>query len=216
MTRTDPRATRALAQIDGLTSALFFLVVALLMLTVPFAVFGSGSVLGFGDDEVCATVRPGEVPFGAREPENAVVGLAPDARWYTDTITICRSEPGLALRLIGSLHPIAEVGFFLGALFLVRRVVRHARHRGLFAGGVATRVRTLGRFLVVAAPTSALLVAVADAVVLDAAVRGVTWRDHVLDWDFPWAVLLVGVGLVSMAKVWAYARVLQQDVDGTI
>lgn len=213
---TDPRADRALAQIDGLTAALGFFLAFMLVLTVLFVAFGRGELFGFGGDEVCAQARPGAIPFGGGGGRRAVLGLAPEARWYTEAIGICDTDPGTGVRLGGSLRPLAEVGLFVGALLLVRRVISWARSHGLFAPGVATRVQTLGRFLVVGAPVSALLAKVSDGIVLDAALRGVTWHDDLLAWDFPWAVFITGVGLVSTAKVMAYARLLQDDVDGTV
>lgn len=215
-TPTDPRADRALAQIDGLTAAIGLFLAILLALSVPFVVFGPGSVFGFGGPEVCAGSRPGEIPWAGGNGRQALSGLSQDARWHTGTIEVCDTAPGFGVRLGGSLGPMCEVGLFVGALLLTRRVISHARRRGLFAAGVATRVQTLGRFLVVGAPVSALLAQVSDGIVLDAVVRGVEWHDNLLAWDFPWTVLIAGVGLVSMAKVVAYARLLQDDVDGTI
>ena len=216
MTSADPRADRALAQIDVLTSALGFVVAGLMLLVVTLTVFGTGSVLGFGDREVCATARPGEVPWGGEEPRRAVPGLEDDARWYTSKIAVCVEDPSLGLRTAGSLGGLGEIGTFVGSLFLVRRVIGRARRSGLFAEGVSDRVLALGRFLVVAAPVSAFLARLGDHLVLDAAVAGELWYSHLLDWDFPWTVFIVGVGLVSTARVIGYARELQDDVDRTI
>jgi hypothetical protein len=216
MTPTDPRADRALAQIDGLTRALGFVVVGLMVLGVVLTVVGTGSVLGFGASEVCAPGRPGEVAWGGQDPRGAVPGLEPDARWYTSEITACVEDPSLGLRLAASLGGLAELVTFLGSLVLVRRVIGHARRSGLFAEGVSARVLALGRFLVVAAPVSAFLARLGDHLVLDAAVAGELWFSHLLDWDFPWTVFIIGVGLVSTARVIGYARELQDDVDRTI
>jgi len=216
MSTADPRAGRALAQIDVLTSALGVFVAALMLLTVIMTVFGSGSVLGFGDAEVCATARPGEVPWGGQDPRRAVPGLEADARWHTSQIAVCVEDPSLGVRTAGSLGGLGEIGIFVGSLFLVRRVIGHARRSGLFSEGVSARVLTLGRFLVVAAPVSAFLARLGDHLVLDAAVAGELWFGHLLDWDFPWTLFIVGVGLVSTARVIAYARELQDDVDRTI
>lgn len=216
MPDTDPRADRALAQIDVLTHALGFLVAALMLLVVATTVFGSGSVLGFGDPEVCATARPGEVPWGGQDPRRAVPVLEEDARWYTSGISVCVEDPEPGLRLAGSLRGLTELVTLVGSLLLVRRVIRHARSSGLFAEGVSTRLLTLGRFLVVAAPVSAFLAQLGDHLVVDAALEGELYFGHLLNWDFPWTVFIVGVGLVSTAKMIAYARVLQDDVDRTI
>lgn len=216
VTSADPRADRALAQIDTLTSALGFFVAGLMLLGVALTVFGTGSVLGFGDPEVCAPARPGEVAWGGQDPRRAVPGLEDDARWRTAEIAVCVEAPGPGLRLAASLGGLAELVTFVGSLLLVRRVIRHARRSGLFAEGVSARVLALGRFLVVAAPVSAFLARLGDHLVLDAAVAGELWYSHLLDWDFPWTVFIVGVGLVSTARVIAYARELQDDVDRTI
>lgn len=213
---SDTRADRALAQIDVLTSALGFLVGALMLLAVTMTVFGSGSVLEFGDEEVCAPAVPGEVPWGGTESRRAVPGLEEDARWLTTEIAVCVEDPGTGLRLLGSLRGLGELGVFVGSLVLVRRVIRYARRAGLFAEGVSSRVLLLGRFLVVAAPVIALSAQIGDHLVLDAAIEGELWSGHLLNWDFPWTLFIVGVGLVSTAKVIGYARLLQDDVDRTI
>lgn len=216
MATADPRADRALAQIDVLTRALGFLVAGLMLLGVTLTVFGTGSVLGFGDPEVCATARPGEVPWGGPDPRRAVPGLVDDARWHTWEIAVCVEDPAPGLRLAGSLGGLSEIVTFVGSLLLVRRVIGHARRSGLFAEGVAARVLTLGRFLVVAAPVSAFLAQLGDHLVVDAAIEGELYYGHLFNWDFPWTVFIVGVGLVSTARVLAYARHLQDDVDRTI
>jgi hypothetical protein len=216
MTSAGPRADRALAQLDVLTRALGLVVAGLMLVTITATVVGTGSVLGFGDREVCAPARPGEVPWGGEEPRRAVPGLADDARWHTAELAVCVEDPDPGLRLAASLGGLSELAIFVGSLVLVRRVIRHARRSGLFAEGVAARVRILGRFLVVAAPVSAFLARLGDHLVLDAAVAGELWYTHLLSWDFPWTVFIVGVGLVSTAKVMAYAGELQDDVDRTI
>lgn len=216
MATADPRAERALAQIDRLTRALGFVVAGLMVLGITLTVFGTGSVLGFGDREVCATAPPGEVPWAGEEPRRAVAGLEDDARWYTSEIAVCVEDPSPGLRLAASLGGLAELATFVGSLVLVRRVIGQARRSGLFAEGVSARVLALGRFLVVAAPVSAFLARLGDHLVLDAAVAGEFSFGHLLSWDFPWTVFIVGVGLVSTARVMACARELQDDVDRTI
>lgn len=216
MTSADPRADRALAQIDGLMSLLGFVVAGLMLLGVTLTVFGTGSVLGFGDPEVCATASPGEVPWGGQDPRRAVPGLEEAARWHTAEISVCVRDPATGLRVAASMSGLTQLAIFVGSLVLVHRVIRHARRSGLFAEGVSARVLALGRFLVVAAPVSAFLARLGDHLVLDAAIAGELWYTHLLDWDFPWTVFIVGVGLVSTAKVMAHARELQDDVDRTI
>ncbi|QNN53793.1 DUF2975 domain-containing protein [Nocardioides mesophilus] len=214
---TDLRADRALAQIDRLTWTLGAFVVALLLILVPLSVFGSGSLLGFGEPEVCATTRPGVVAFGGNDaPGEEVLGLREDARWSTATLHVCDTAPGLGTRLGGALGGAAELVLFLGSLFLTRRVIRRARRDGLFSSAVAGAVRVLGLFLVVGAPVSALLGALSTQLVLASAVRGMTWHDNLLAGDLPWTALIAGVGILSVARVLAFAHDLQDDVDGTV
>ena len=56
--RADP-----LAPIELAVTVVTVLVALLFVVAIPVAVFGNGAVFGLGEDEACATVRPGTVPY---------------------------------------------------------------------------------------------------------------------------------------------------------
>lgn len=218
---TPPATSRAdaLAPIETAVNFICVLLLVLFALVVPAALFSSGSVLGLGDSEACASTRTGLVPYfvadGAR-PSEGVEGLRSTGRSYPERLTICNRAPS---GLVESAHVAdSSTDFVLlaGFLLLTRRLIRTARDNGLFTAPVASRTRTLGWFLLLGSLVAAGVGAVARGIVVSSVVRGVSWTDAWLDFRASPTLILVGIGVLTVARVLRNAAALQEDVDATI
>lgn len=215
---TDQRADDALAHIDGATAALGAFVALMVVLGVLSTIFSSGTVLGIGSSSICTEVPPAHyLPYGGEGGGDGSLGLAKDARESVASTRICAANPSVAMRALSLLDPVGDLAMLGVVLLLVRRWIRAARRDGLFAPGVATRLSHVGKALVVAAVVTCVLGIVATNAVVDAAVDGpYDWRFGGVVTTFPWLLLVVGIGVTSLARVTAYGRLLQQDVDGLV
>lgn len=217
---TKPPARDPLAPIDAAVSVLTWLVAGLvalgMLLAVAAALGGPFSVFGFGDTEVCTTAEPGPVTFRDDVSQAAVVGLNDDARWFPAEMLICKSDPGVGLRLVASLMSAPTLLLFIGFLILTRGLIRQARRTGTFTPQVATRTRRLGWYILLGSIIAAAIEALAGGVVLQAAVEGETWLGGIFDLSTSWSALLVGIGLITIGRVLGQAALMQADVDATI
>lgn len=181
-------------------------------------IFGSGSIAGVSADEVCATTRPGTVPYGGdgSSAGDRVLGLRPDASWYAEQVAVCLEEPPAHVIAAGSIR-VASVSLFpLAALLLTRRLIRHARQTRLFSLGVAVRTRQLGWFLGGGSLLAAAVSSLVDGFVLSQAVREVTWTAGLSSLDLPWLMLVIAFGVVTVGRVLEWAIVVQEEVDATV
>ena len=215
---TDQRADDALAHIDGATAALGGFVALMVVLGVLSTIFSSGTMLGVGSPSICTEVPPAHyLAYGGEGGGDGSMGLAKDARESVASTRICAEDPTAGARALSLLDPLGDLAMLGVVLLLVRRWIRAARRDGLFAPGVATRLSHVGKALVVAAVVTCLLGIVSTNAVVDAAVDGpFTWKFTGVVTTFPWLLLVVGIGVTSLARVTAYGRLLQQDVDGLV
>jgi hypothetical protein len=222
--RTDP-----LGPIDRATKVLAVLFAAWL---AAVTVITSVAVLGFaphavGLEDVCATVRTGAVPFGSSETSDAdgtgstvhtfeVVGLAPDATFTPESLSLCLDDPN-AWRLVYLLTSFPTALTLGGFLVLVRILVSRARSGGLFTPGIARLTHVLGWYVILGSLAARLVEAVATAALVGRAVPGRFDAGTVqYAWTTPWTALLAGIGVLTIARVMQRATAMRQDLDATI
>jgi hypothetical protein len=194
-------------------------IVVLFVIGAGFTAFGSGSLLGLGDDSVCATTRVGAVPYGGTGEAgqgDGVVGLKRGATSVPRTLYVCSPDPGPAARAGAAIGPVATFSFLLGSVLLTRHLIRYARRNRLFSSGVASRTTRLGWFLLAGSLLAAALQALSDGIVLSTAVRDVSWTVGQQDFHFPLTLVLVGLAAISVGRVLDRAVAMQEDADATI
>ncbi|MEV4114985.1 hypothetical protein [Nonomuraea sp. NPDC049695] len=82
--------------------------------------------------------------------------------------------------------------------------------RGLRATGLIPGVGTL---------VSSLYETLAEIVLTDWMVPGrlrEPWYSVVVDWDFPWAFLIAGIGLTVLSKVVRVGARMREELEGTV
>lgn len=213
--RTDP-----LAPFEGAVTFLSAVLLLLVLVSVPLALFGSASFVGLGDKEACAVVQPGVVPYGERDVQGNedaafIPGLHADARFSVHTLEVCDRSPGPLVKGLSVAGTAAPLVLLFGFLVLSRRLIRHARD-GMFTTAVAARTRALGWYLLVGCLLAEAIRALADGVVLHGAVRGVGWDVGLRRFDLPLTLIVVAAGIITVGRVLGQAVVLQADVDATI
>ena len=208
-----------LAPLDFGMFVITWLVGILLVLVLAGTVFGSGSFLGFGDDQVCATTRPGTVPYGGSDSVGEgdhLLGLVDGATQVPSAIDVCYPDAGPALRVGAAIGPAAGLGLLLGSLLLTRGLIRYARRtacstpewhpgRNGWAGSSCWGASWPLLF-------SRCLRGSCSA--RRCAARRGWWAFDAS--DFPVALVLVGLGAITVGRVLDRAVAIQDDADTTI
>jgi uncharacterized membrane protein len=177
-------------------------------------VFGSGSILGWGDPEVCIDVPNGTIRTSGvgAEPQ----GLPANSRAYASTITVCAQEPSTALRIGATLLYLPWVLLFFGFLLLVHRLLRAAAGDGIYSLGTARRLRFLGWFLLAGGLLAATVEALARGYVLSAQFSYLDWLSGANQWSVSFPLLLSAIGLITFARVMRIGVDMREDLEGTV
>lgn len=186
---------------------------ALLGLVLLATVFGSGSLFGFGDREVCATGSAGVL--GA-QTEAKIRGLSAASRTFAGQVEVCAQHPSVALRVVDTLTTLPSFLLFLGFLLLVHRLVRTTQTHGIYSREAVRRVRSLGWFILLGDLVAATLEAVMRGGVFAAQLPRLGWTSGLLTWHASFAVLLAGIGVITFARVMAVGAAMQEDLEGTV
>jgi hypothetical protein len=215
--RKDP-----LAPLEFVVTFLSAMIVVLLALSVAAAIFGSGSFVGLGETAACADFQPGVVPYGERDLEGRaeggifIPGLRTGASFSVHELAVCEDHPGRLVKTLSTAGTAAPLLLFIGFLVLSRRLIREARRSGVFTTSVAARTRTLGWYLLSGSLMVEVVRSIADGVVARSAVRGISWDIGLKHLDLPLTLLVVALGIITVARVLRQAVELQDDVDATI
>lgn len=203
-------ALEPIASTVGVLGALTGVLMGLILLAT---VFGSGSLFGFGDTEVCAA---GPAGFFGGQTEPTVRGLSAGSRVFARQVELCAQHPSVGLRLIGTLTTLPSFLLFLGFLLLVHRLLRAAQTHGIYSFHTVRRVRLLGWCLLVGDLLAATLEAIMRGGVFAAQVPRLGWDSGLITWHASFAVLLAGIGVITFARVMAVGAAMREDLEGTV
>jgi hypothetical protein len=128
----------------------------------------------------------------------------------------CLDDPTFWQKAASTLDPVGGAVLVIGGLVLTRRVIRGGRREGLFTEGTATRTRQLGWFLLMMTLAWPFVGAAGRGVVVQAAVPRESWIDSLAHPGVPGALVVVSLGILTVARVLRRAVPLQEEVDATI
>lgn len=195
-------------------SALMAILVVLFVLSaVATAVSKDASMFGIGEQVICVDDPNISVGGGEAEARDLASTVKPGARALTNGLTGCLDHPTgrqHALRVAMLLPPAV---FEFGTVLLLWLLVRGARREGPFASANSRRVRLVGWWLIAGGLASVNIVEAAKVALLRTMFRNavVGWAPHV-----PWTLLLIGLGMLTVARLLAVAAVMRQDIEATI
>lgn len=168
-----------------------------------------------GQGPVCVPV-PVDLGRGSSFRAASFLGVARGSQaMRSNAITVCADHPGAALRMAGMLMSLPTLLLFLGFLLLIRRLLTAASRPGaLYSPDTARRLRFLGWYLTAGAVAAGII---------ETAASGVALADQTsLSWFPPGefhlsvSTLLVGLGLITVARVMRIGVTMREDLDGTV
>jgi hypothetical protein len=199
-----------LEPLRSITRPVFVLVLACYVAAVVSTVIGRATLFGLGSDVVCVNAAHLAVPMTL--PFTASGGVA-----NSDGADLCAMHADTGQHVLAVLIGLPGPALFLGALFLLYRVLREAELAGVFGDRVASRLRTLGWFLVagqlttmvITGSATAYFVASASKLSPDTPLGAGYWQ-----WSLP--TLLAGLGALTFARIMHVGARMREDLDGTV
>jgi hypothetical protein len=174
-----------------------------------------------GGPETCVASHHSVGTFsGADVPDARPIEGVTDLRTHAATAradewTICLKNASELQWAAARVEPVGQTLFALGTLLLIRWTIRGARSAGLFTAEAARRTRRLGWFVLLSSCILPYLSAAGRGVVYDAAIRNYPWQ-MVLAPHLSIVLIVVGLGILSFARILRLAVPLQDEVDTTI
>ncbi|WP_193612545.1 DUF2975 domain-containing protein [Nocardioides lijunqiniae] len=203
--------------VSVLLAYLFLGLAGTALIAVASLALGEGTnvtVGTIGDRKACATVvnetAPATTEVSQRDLRRGVAAA------HAEEVEICLSEPTRWQKTASALEPLGLLVFVLGSLLLVRRVIEGARRSGLFTEVTAARTRQLGWFLLVMTLVWPFVAAAGRGVVVEAAVRGGTWTGQLFHPGISVSLVVVSLGVLSVARVLRRAVPMQDELDATV
>jgi Protein of unknown function (DUF2975) len=184
-----------------------------------------GAILGIfeyqpalGQGPVCAPV-PGMTGPGSPIRDARLLGVLGVAKGsqvaVNGAVTVCANHPGSVLRVAGMLMSLPTLVLFLSFLVLIRRLLKAASRPGaLYSPDTARRLRFLGWYLTAGAVVAGIIESAARGAAL-ADQTSLSWFDPG-EFHLPVSTLLVGLGLISVARVMRIGVTMREDLDGTV
>lgn len=227
-----------LAPIDFGASVLAGLVTVLVLIAVPATIFGSGSFLHFGEEDVCISVSTNDVPYGTKsvdvgtpttsssdglallpggEGEYAFIpGLARGATASNDGIRLCSAEPTTRQHVLLVLADAPIFGYSVLLLFGLTRLIKRARRHGLFTSTVADGVRRLGWFVLLGTFVTQAINALCTQAILGDLVAEEGLDSWLGLFNMDLSIVLISLGMVTFGRVMAQTVPMREDLEATI
>jgi hypothetical protein len=172
------------------------------------------TVATIGERQACATVGNSTVPSATEVSQRDVRRAVASVR--AAEVEVCLSRPTFWQKAASVLEPVGFLAFSLGSLFLVRRVIEGARATGLFTDKTAARTRHLGWFLLAMTFAWPFVAAAGRGVVVQAAVRDEGWSGQLFHPGISLSLVVVSLGVLSVARVLGRAVPMQDELDATV
>jgi hypothetical protein len=182
-----------------------------LVVQIGSFVSGQQSFFGFGAPVVCVSASPYQV-HQLHGDRMHLPAIADGTSASVGTVNLCRSDPTTRQQLLDTMDEGASVVFGAGMLFLVWRLLRHARRDGVFVSAFARRLSALGIYVGLGA----------------AAVGAIHyWAQHELGQSmapgmdagtvhFTFTPLLVALGLITLGRLMAATVPMREELDATV
>jgi hypothetical protein len=210
----------SLARLATVVTWVFWLTAVVTALQLILALTRSGALLipvpnSQPSSRVCLTTAPALLQHAGSGLSHP--GLAPGVHATWDTVFLCTAHPtaGQALAFGVTLLPIGLLR--LGALYLAMRLARAAASDGVYTAQAARLVLVLGWWLLAGGLVATLAEAFARVDLLAQLVTWhVDWGQWPAAWSVSWPVALIGLGLITFARIMRISAGMRADLEGTV
>lgn len=212
------QSRKPLEPIASIVGFLLAVMAALTLLSACVIVFGNGtstvSFLGLGRS-AAPTVT---VPVIELRGATRVYGwdVRPEVFVQPSDYRLDITAPDVAQRIWYTLAGLSSLVLYVGGLLLARRIIGRARRDGIFTLATARGLRSLGWFLVGGSLVGMVVSEVANNRLLATMVTNhVGWITFHF-WHVPWAMLIFGGTLLSIARVMRIGVEMNDELSSTV
>ncbi len=216
-----PSTRDPLGPLGVISGVILSVLVASLTIVVLFAAVGvvrgdafGVSVAGIGDPDPCIETTAGAAGIATSGGYGRGVDRS-EASVNVDDVRICLTDATWWQDLAGDVEPVGQLALVLAAVVLLRRIIRAAREEGPFTDGVAARVRHLAWLLLGQALVWPFVVGASRGVALEEA-TGQPWHGSLLAAPFSVLLLVVAVGVLTVARVLRLSVPMQDEIDALV
>jgi hypothetical protein len=206
-----------LLPIDFIVTGLLGLVVVMVLFFTGLTIFGRGSTFGVGEPDLCLDTRLGMSFYGPEQYKAypLIAGLATGATAVPNSASIC-ADATTRIHIYYAATGLPSTAFFVGALVVVFALIKVARRLGVFAMPVVRMARVLGWYLIVGTLAATVVEATAKAGLFHQLVPGQDEMSAIefVHLDIP--VLIIGFGIITVARVLRIASGMQREIDATV
>jgi len=171
---------------------------------------------GWGNGPVCTSVSGNDATIFSRSV--SVPGLAPGAHASLGSVTICANNPTSALRLAGLLVAWPYTVLLLIFLFRLSGLLKAASlPGGLYSPVTASRLRMLGWLLTLGGLAASIIQSSARIVIFTSLIH-YRWRGQFEPGQisFSFTTLIVGMTLITVARVMSLGVKMREELDVTV
>lgn len=206
-------ARRALRPLERVVVFFGSLILIGLVIQVGYVITGHGSMLGYGDHPVCASVSPWSVDGYQGSGHVRMAGLAEGVTASVDSVSLCRVDPSAREEILDAIDENASFLFDAGLLFLVWRLLRRGRQEGVFIETFARRLSALGLYVVLGAAAVNVAHTWAERELEKSLIPGGSYPDA---WHISFTPLLIGLSLITLGRLMAATVPMREELDATI
>jgi hypothetical protein len=167
------------------------------------------------DSRVCLITAPALLQHAGNGLSHPGLAAGVQATWNTAFLCTAHPTVGQALAFAVTLLPIGLLR--LGALYLAMRLARTAARDGIYTAQAARLVLILGWWLVAGGLAATVAEAFARVNLLSQLVTWhVDWGQWPAAWSVSWPVALIGLGLITFARIMRISAGMRADLEGTV
>lgn len=173
--------------------------------------FGSGSILGWGHARYICVDDKGT---SGGDTKGSLGFIRPHAGVDVNGagLRLCTNSPDAAQRWWYTLQHLPATVTVLVLAVTIYLTLRHAERHGLYAPGVASRLRFLGWFLIADSLLRPTVEAVASNRLWSTMADGPpSWQ-----WNLLWPLLFTGLALLSLARIMRVGSGMREELQGVV
>lgn len=137
--------------------------------------------------------------------------------FYSNAARLCVADATVGQRLLSAVVDMSAHLFLLATLLLAVGMFRVMGKDGLFSDRAVRWLRVVGWVVLAGTPAVSALVASASAALLDSMLVShpfdVLWIDH---WEMSFTPIVLGIVLISLARVLRVSTRMREDLEGTV
>jgi hypothetical protein len=223
MSSTTVKPKNPLEPLATVVSVAFRFAVLLAAVKVIYALLGDGPLFGWGSGGgpsgslvgVCLSAKNELLQHTSGTLSHS--GMVSGVSASMDTASVCVAHPTVSQSVAAALTQLPTAVLFLGAFYLAQRLTRSAARDGVYTTHIARLMLILGWWLLAGEVAATVVEAFARMSLLGGLV---TWKVDWSQWTVAWypslPVVLIGLSLITFARIMRLGVGMREDLEGTV